>query len=83
MKMDISIFLKNISGMELVTMTFTRHSQMDGLYHENKSVTHIFIKYIIKYPFFAILKRKAIYVPYFWMLAIVRYCGWISKIISK
>ena len=33
-KMDISIFLKNISGMELVTMTFTRHSQMDGLYHE-------------------------------------------------
>ena len=48
-----------------------------------KSVTHVFIQYCIEYPLISIKQNLWQYIPFFWMIALVRYYGWISRIISN
>ena len=61
---------------------YNQHKSNWSIRRKLKSITHVFNRYIIDYPLKAIKMGKVLYVPYFWLSAVVRYCGWIYTIIK-
>jgi glycosyltransferase involved in cell wall biosynthesis len=61
---------------------YTQHKSDWNFKRKFKSITHVFNRYIIDYPFKAIRMGKVLYVPYFWLSAIFRYAGWVWAIIK-
>jgi glycosyltransferase involved in cell wall biosynthesis len=55
---------------------FTFNKKEWSIIRRLKSIFHVFNRYILVYPFKAILIGKPIAITYFWLSAIVRYYGW-------
>jgi glycosyltransferase involved in cell wall biosynthesis len=55
---------------------FTFHKKEWSIIRRLKSIFHVFNRYILVYPFKAILIGKPSAIAYFWLSAIVRYYGW-------
>jgi len=62
---------------------YNQHKKNWSFKRKLKSITHVFNRYIIDYPLKAIKMGKVLYVPYFWLSAVVRYAGWTYAIIGK
>jgi glycosyltransferase involved in cell wall biosynthesis len=82
-KLDFSNFLKKYFWYGTGDFYFYNNHKIEWSFNRKlKSIFHVFNRYIIDYPLKAIKMGKVLYVPYFWLSAVVRYAGWTYTIIK-